>query len=778
VNVRGDRMKIFWLRRRVAAVAALTVCVGSAGVGVGAGHAAATSAPDQSLSGTASSMYQTNGTSRALVVSNGVVYAGGSFSSVRPPGAALGSSQTTRTDLAAFSTTTGAPTTFAPTLNGGVNSLALSANGSVLYAGGAFTTVNGKTRNHFAAFDLPSGALDPGWVPSATGGTGYAVAVNGATVYLGGTFGKVDNVAHKDLAAVTAGTGSLVTAFTATADNEVASLAVPADGSRLLAAGTFNTLGGQPHHAIGSLDPATGAPEPWAATTVLPDTSVCDATGTDVVISGSVAYVSGVGMQPGCYDGDFAANVSDGSVVWNSPCEGATQALLVLNGILYKGSHTHDCSYAPGGAFGGFTGALARSFFVVYRLLAQSTTDGSFVHWSPNTNGANGTNVGPMAFATDGTQLFLAGDFTTVNGKAQEGLTRFAPGTSAAPVKPTAAPVAVASGSGSLTVTFPAVTDSDNGTLSYTLYRGSTAVASMSAESWPWVQPTLRYVDTGLVPGTAYSYTYTASDAATTTAKSPKSTAVTALATVPTYPAGVAALSPSLDWQLDDSGTTVADSSGHSDGGQAVGGVTPGAGGAIGPDAAMSFDGSTGYVASSATQPASSSFTESAWFDTSTLTGGDILGTSSSQTGTGGSNNDVVWMDNDGQIVFAVNTPPVTFGGFPGFTNTTVRSPRSYDDGRWHQVVATYNGSTMSLYVDGSPAGTAAATATSQYGGYLLAGYDDLSSFAHVFGTTSSTNTSPNSYFFQGAIDEVATYPAALTAGQVAGLWGSGATAP
>ncbi|HTW20406.1 MAG TPA: LamG domain-containing protein [Mycobacteriales bacterium] len=769
-------MRTPWRRWLVVLAAAVTLTSGITAPFV---VRAAAAAPNQSLSGTASSMYQTNGTVDSLAVSNGVLYAGGTFSAVRPPGAANGTSQTTRTDLAAFSTATGTPTSFDPTLNGTVYSVAISPDGSKLYVGGSFTTVNGQTRNRFAAFDLATGALDPTWVPSANG-IGHSIAVYGSTVYLGGTFGKINNIAHKDLAAVDATTGVLLSGFTATADGEVASMALPADGSRLLVAGDFNTLAGQSEHAIGSLDPTTGAPETWLSNTILPNTPTCNSDGTDVYINGTVAYVAGEGAQPGCYDGDFAANVSDGSLVWNSPCEGATQALMMVDGVLYKGSHMHDCSYNEGGAGGGFTGALARSFFVVYRLIAQNPADGTFEHWSPNTNGSNGTNLGPLAMATDGTQLFVGGDFTSVNNKAQEGLARFAPGTSAPPTKPAVAPLVYPSGPDQLAISVPAVTDSDNGVLTYTLYRGSTVVGTATAESWPWAQPTVRFLDSGLKSGTSYTYTYKASDGTTTTAASPKSTAVTALATVPTYQSEVSSLAPSLNWHLDDTGTQATDSSGNGEVGDFEGGVTTGVPGALSGDAAIGLDGITGYVVSDQPQPASTDFTESAWFNSTTLTGGAILGTSSTPTGNGGTNDDTVWMDNDGQIVFAMDTPPVTFGGFPGFTNTTIRSPHTYNDGHWHQVVATYDGSTMSLYVDGALVASSAATATNPFEGYLLGGYNNIGSFAHVFGFGASPGgpTSPNSYHFQGSLDEVSTYPTALTAAQVASLWGSGAEAP
>ena len=109
------------------------------------------------------------------------------------------------------------------------------------------------------------------------------------------------------------------------------------------------------------------------------------------------------------------------NLVWQNDCLGATQALVVINGYLFKGSHAHDCAYAPGGfpQVSNSSGNL-----VTYHLLDQSLTDGSLAHWTPSTNA---TVLGPRAMATDGKQLFAGGDFTTVNGKPQQGFARFGP---------------------------------------------------------------------------------------------------------------------------------------------------------------------------------------------------------------------------------------------------------------------------------------------------------------------------------------------------------------
>ena len=64
---------------------------------------AATSASAMAaLQQTLATSYQTNGTVHSIVRSDGVVYIGGAFTSVRPAGSALGVNETARNHLAAF----------------------------------------------------------------------------------------------------------------------------------------------------------------------------------------------------------------------------------------------------------------------------------------------------------------------------------------------------------------------------------------------------------------------------------------------------------------------------------------------------------------------------------------------------------------------------------------------------------------------------------------------------------------------------------------------------
>ena len=150
--------------------------------------------------------------------------------------------------------------------------------------------------------------------------------------------------------------------------------------------------------------------------------------------------------------------------------------------------------------------------------------------------------------ATDGSQLFVGGDFTTVNSQPQQGFAIFPATTDPVyPVKPSVAPTVTSTAAGVDSVSFPATSSRDVGTLTYSIYRdgGTTPIAQLTATSWPWALPVLRYQDTGLVPGSSHTYAYRASDAAHTTALSPSSAAVTVASTSPArLPADRARRSP------------------------------------------------------------------------------------------------------------------------------------------------------------------------------------------------------------------------------------------
>ena len=272
------------------------------------------------------------------------------------------------------------------------------------------------------------------------------------------------------------------------------SIAVAPDNSQVVLGGYFTTIDGVTQQAAGAVAPSPNNGQTaltWNAN-IVPNNNFngsCVSQVKDVIIGSAtpsdpagVAYLAAEGTGGGCFDGDFAVQLSEGNanpsqddpLLWQNVCLGATQAIAIVNGLLYKGSHAHDCAYEP-------DGYPQQPASDAYHLLAQSLTDGTIQHWTPNTNAGSG-GLGPRAMATDGTRLFVGGDFTQVNGVNQQGLTIFGPGPDT--TKPTypAAPTAISTSAGVDSVTIQSVSDTADGTLTYNLYRdsGKTPIATLT----------------------------------------------------------------------------------------------------------------------------------------------------------------------------------------------------------------------------------------------------------------------------------------------------------
>jgi large repetitive protein len=453
-----------------------------------------------------SSAWQTNGVVWALGYAHGVIYLGGDFTTVRPPGAAAGVSEVTRNRIAAFNATTGGLLPFTHDIPAHVAAITASPDGNTIYVGGDFTTVDGLNRPRLAAFDTSTGALKS-WAATTTAPVrGLAVSVDGTKVYIGGQFGFVDGQARSRLGAVNATTGALDPNWAPSADAPVTSVAVAPDGSRVFVGGYFSTLNGAPRRATGSLDPVDGSNEPWASAGVVPPrTTSCDSNVKDVAVDASNVYFAAEGNGGGCFDGTFAARQSVGALVWRNDCLGATQAVEPIGSFVYKGSHAHNCSAS--GGFPEVPDGQSR------HLLAQRLGDGSLGPWYPNTNGQP---LGPRVFATDGNQLFVGGDFTSVNNQDQQGFTRFQAAPDLTNPHRPDPPAAVSITSGTVAVSWRAVIDEDDTDLIYRVYRdgGTTPVyTSPVVTSTFWNTPTLSFQDTGLAPGSTHTYRVDAKEA-------------------------------------------------------------------------------------------------------------------------------------------------------------------------------------------------------------------------------------------------------------------------
>lgn len=728
-------------------------------------------AQQTNVSGTVAPSWQTNSTVWALASANNVVYLGGSFTTVRPPGAAAGTNQTARNRLAAFNATTGALiTSFNHNVNGTIRALAASPDGTTLYAGGDFTTVDGISRSRVAAFKLSDGSLTS-WAPKPAARVS-AIYPTAQTVYLGGSFGRIGTVARKFIAAVDSSTGALRTGFAPVLDSVVYAIGGTASGDRIYAGGAFKSVNGDPTwHAAVALNPTTAAVLPFSAISAIPPESASCISYTKFIRNDATSvYFGNEGTGWGCFDGTMAIN-SDGSLKWQSRCLGATQGIEVVRDELYVAGHVHDCQFDQGtdpNAFPelGWGEARAR------HLTMRSTLDGKIGAWSPQTNGGGG--LGPRVMATDGSQLFVGGEFTAVNGKAQQGFARFASTSPSSPPARPARPRAVVRPDGKVSVFVQTPLDLDDWDLTVRFYRdsGTTPFATKTVHGLFWNEPIVGVEDNGLALGSSHTYTADVIEVNGTNVsqRSPASNRVTVATSAGAYSDAVNANDPSFFWRLGEAaGSAIAsDSASHLVGGEVKGTTTFGVSGAIPGDSAATFDGSTSNVVTQEPPvPGPTTYSAEAWFKTTTTSGGKIIGFGNNRTGLafgGGTTvsnqyDRQVYMTNDGHLIFGVYV-----NGF-----STVNTSGTFNDGQWHHVVGTQGSTGMSLFVDGARQGRNGQTASQEYNGYWRVGGDNLNYWPNQ----------PSSNFFAGQIDDVAVYPTVLSsASVVAHFVASGRTAP
>ncbi|MDX3075369.1 LamG-like jellyroll fold domain-containing protein [Streptomyces sp. MI02-7b] len=731
--------------RRLGAITAAGALVAGALAGAGAAVAPAATALTAPVAMTADDLptWQTNGIVWAMAQAQGVVYAGGTFSTVRPPGSGAGSNEQPAVNFAAFDTATGAPTgcRLSFTIGAGstatVRALAVSPDGGTLYAGGYFSAVNGVQVNSLAAIDTATCTPIASFHP-AVSATVRALDATADTVYAGGDFTSVAGQSRRYFAALTS-SGSL-TAWNPTGDEPGRAVQVTPDGANVMIGGDFDTIGGADSHALAVVDSATGALTKAYPVGFFPATSVVK----DITVDATGLYTGNEGTGGGVFDGRTAFELSDFGQRWRDNCLGATQSVEVYQSVLYSGSHAHDCS-----SMGEYPDQRRK------HLLAEPVNDPHLLGWFPDTNDGLGEGIGPRVMAVSSKNstdyLWVGGEFTTVDGSPQQGLTRFASGPDTGnPTTPEAGAASLSAGKAK--VTWQASLDNDDSVLTYKVYRdgGATPVYTTTGTSLPWVRPQLSFTDTGLTPGSVHSYRVSASDGTNTSPLSSTAT-VTVASGSNSYAAAVLDDGATLYWRYDEAGGTyAADASSTDDNGDYVGGPsyrqTPAA--VTGPSTAIGFNGSNQWVYSDRSHGRPATFSVETWFRTTTTAGGKIVGFGNSTTGTSGQYDKHVYMTNDGRLVFGVYT---------GATNT-ITSSTSYNDGTWHHVVATQDGGGMKLYVDGALTGTNPQTSNENYTGYWRAGGDNLNGWP----------LQPSSNYFNGQIDETAVYPAALTAAQVA----------
>lgn len=717
---------------------------------------------------------QINGVVWSQVIIGNTVYAGGSFTTARPAGAAAGTQTVTRNNILAYDIRTGELiTSFAPSFNAQVLSLAASPDGSRLYVGGDFTTLNGQTATRMVALNPTTGQRIANFDPKPSNSVRAIVATN-TTVYLGGAFFRLGEAWREQAAAVRASDAALLAFRPVVSGGHVDSLALSPDGSKLAIGGKFTQVNSTTDNSSGLAVVSTSTGEKYA----YPASAYIHNGGdsgsiTSIATDQDTFYASGYTFaRDTTLEGVVAIKWADLDTRWVEDCHGDTYSVHATGHLVYIAGHPHYC-----GNIGGFAQeptweynrALAFSkdtAGTIDREIHGYTNYEGLPHpqlqtWFPSlsTGTYTGQYQGPWSVTGNDDYIVYGGEFLRANFKNQQGLVRFALRKNApndrAPLPNGAdfVPTLSSTKTGEVRVRWQAASDMDNTTLTYKVIRDgniSQPIHTFTADSTFWARPGLTFTDKNLTPGSTHSYRIIVADP---TGREARSTTVSIKvagenAPVSNYEKVIKADKPVNYWPISAAdGATVVD---------AVGGDDLALTGGASIDGANGISGGTGHAVTIGSgtaqdptrQKRPQEFSTEVWFKANSQQRGRLIGYGNAQSGNSTNHDRLTYLTTNGQLSFGVTDRGL---------RRIITSPGSYTDDRWHHVVSTLGPNGMRLYVDGKQVATRIATKSAlELDGFWRLGQD------RVNGWTAAPTTG-----FAGLMDEVAIYNRQLSAANV-----------
>lgn len=324
-------------------------------------------------------------TVNSIAVDGNTVYIGGIFLNLKTT-----TTPVPRNRIAAINATTGDPTTWDP--NASANVTAITVSGSIVYVGGAFTTIGVDNRNRLAAIDASTGLATP-WNPGGTiAGNVNTIVVSGNTVFVGGGFASatIGGQTRRYLAALNASDG-MATSWAPEPTLPVSALVI--NGNTLYVAGSFTSIDAQPRNRLASFDITN-----LAAITLNSWNPDANAGVNSLAISGTTVYVGGLFTTIGGQNRTRLAALDASSanvLAWNPGSSGSALSLGVFGSSIYVG-----------GNFVSVGGQVRNG------IAAIDATTGTVTSWNPNITSASPTI---NSIVVNGGTVYFGGNFTAVN---------------------------------------------------------------------------------------------------------------------------------------------------------------------------------------------------------------------------------------------------------------------------------------------------------------------------------------------------------------------------
>jgi hypothetical protein len=326
--------------------------------------------------------YGQNGTAYAVAIGGGSVFVGGSFT------AAVKNKVTApRTNLMAVSESNGVLGPLVADTNATVR--ALATDGTWLYVGGDFTTIQGVAVNRLARINVGTRLVDPNFKPNVPRSV-RGLALGGGGLYVVGDFGTIGTTTRKYAAALDPSTGGVLP-FNPNLSGKA--YAVEVKGSIVYLAGAFTTVnGGTARNHLAAVDATSGTvtgPTFASVGDVLLALSVSD--------DGSQVF----GAGGGGFNSAAAWDATTGRRQWADRANGDVQAVEYSHGNVYFGFHD------------GYNGNTT------LRLLAADAITGAV---EPGFMPVSSGYPGVEAITADGSRLVSAGKFPKMGGATVKGL--------------------------------------------------------------------------------------------------------------------------------------------------------------------------------------------------------------------------------------------------------------------------------------------------------------------------------------------------------------------
>jgi hypothetical protein len=380
-----------------------------------------------------STSWQTNGTVRVITFAGNVMYVGGQFTSVRPPGAAEGSGEVARRNVAAFNATTGAVLKWNPGANGAVRAIAVAS--TRVYLGGTFTSVGGRARSNLAA--VSTGGQVAKWNPGANRSVlAIRLGPNG-NLFVGGDFGKVRGATRHHLAELGRSVSAPLAAWAPSIGQikgfacpprcapRIFTIAFSANGKRVYFGGHFGLVDGVARNEIASVPIGAGSkvlafnPNIYAAANCPACTTVETSRVYRIITTSSRVYTCGgywkVNGTKTSYNVS-AFDPSTGSLLnsFNQQDDGDTVGCTMRSGVLYVGGHFNLAG--PNCKPGNTAPCSTR-----HHVAAFDTSSNTLLPWNPGANSDHGL----LAIANGGSRVGFGGYFTRMGGTNQQGFSLY-----------------------------------------------------------------------------------------------------------------------------------------------------------------------------------------------------------------------------------------------------------------------------------------------------------------------------------------------------------------